>query len=232
MTKYILLDVPNRDSPFVVMQEERIIFDDKIGNKIRYVCEICFKEFNRNNPTHLEKCRIEYPVDCCWCFNQKSPSANIYELSSERGYNRKIMKIIRNMANFSKMEQDIDLPITTTGLLGKNYSSEFSYSQFQCYVFFHFKQIASYCLIQRFVNVFNKVNVVLRDVYTVPCFRGNGHASKIIQQIARRNGKNINELILTSRVSEDLKKVLKKLNINKIRIIDGEDFSTLKYLYL
>ena len=231
MVKYVLIDVDKTEYPYINNPIERIVFENKeIGDK-NYVCEKCYRIFKTNYTKHLEKCDILYPFEETAELDIGN-NGKIYFFGFEYGLNRKIMKSVDNMGNFSKLEQGISGQITTLNLLGKFYDSNNHSSHFLCLVYINYHKIVSYCFIQIYRSNLGSQKVVIRDIYTPFCYRGKKYATILLKTLSKKFDKSIDSLIFSHPVSASLQKVIKKLNINIIKVITNENFNSVRNINL
>lgn len=226
MTKYLSLNLKRSEFPTIINDDSTLIFDDNYPNeKISYVCETCFRILKTQDNNHLEKCNLSYPDYSSLCYEDNGNKIKIFELIDEKGYTRKIMNCIERMAFFSKLEQEIDLRITKRHLVGRGFS---------CYILFCYKTIISYCLVQEYKEGENVIHLILRDIYTSPRFRRNknSYASLLLKIIAKQYGLPLESFLFSAPVSDKLKLVLKKIGLEYITTIQGENFKTIENISL
>ena len=232
--RYVLIDFESgvTRNNFVVVQPERVIWDDKQSNEVRFVCEKCFKDFSSRNLVHLEKCRIEWPLKGL-CSGSRLPSFMLYKIDDERdSLNNRIMGAVIKLARYSKFEQGIDNIIPGRGLLRKRYISLFGTSQFCFYAPFVYKNIIAYCWVQIYSSLFGVKRVVIRDIYVLPVHRNKGIGSEILKVISKEYGKNLDEMIYSMPVSEKLKGLLKKQGVSDYIGIQGENIHSLQICHI
>lgn len=234
MTLYIIINFRKDKDPEKVIfprTEKDIEFNVEDGkSRIIYICDVCFKSFKMRNLAHLEKCRMNWPYQgASLCkFGPKS-GIRIYRIEKEDNYtNKRIIKALTRLGVISKYEQKIDFPITVKGLLGKRYKGFFNNSRYFYYVVFSYKRIVAYALIQVHQSIFsNKINIVIRDLYTFPPLRKGGYATLLLNEIRRQYYKKSNELIFSRPISEKLKELLRSRGLRSILTIQGEKFDTI-----
>lgn len=235
MTKYILIDWKKDKNPSekrFPRIEEDITFEilDSIDDTL-FMCGVCFRTFLKRNMYHFGKCRMEWPYEGSkLCKIIKNPKMRIYEIESKSNpTNDKIVRAIERLGELSKAEQGLGLPISTRGLLNLHRFSLFGFYQHFYFILFSYKNIVAYVLLEVYKNLFfGKTKVIIRDVFTFPTYRMKGCSKKILLEISRKYHIKIKDFLFSEPVSEKLKKLLKSLGINSIKLITGRKFETVK----
>lgn len=234
MTKYILINWEKDKNPHEKFPraEEDISFEIKdLKNETIFICDTCFKTFRSRNMLHLEKCRMEWPYEGSkLCKIIQNPSMRIYKIESKNNsVNKRIIKAISHLGEFSKDEQGLGLPISTEGLLKLPWYSLFGFFQHFYFTLFLYKNIISYALLEVYRNIFfKKTNIIIRDIYTFPPHRQKGHAKKLLLEISRQYHKKVGDFLFSEPVSKHLKNTLKSFGLNKIKIITRRNFRTIR----
>ena len=230
LMKYIFIDFESgiTKNNIVVIQPERVIWDDTREDGIIFICEKCFKEFHTRNLCHLEKCWIGWPIEGI-CGGSRHPSFMLFKIENEKEpANRRIIESIKRLSKFSKLEQGIDNRIPNSGLIGRSFFRGLQYNKFYCYVLFSYKNLIAYCWVQIYSSPFGGKRVVIRDIYSLPSYRHKGLGSEILRVISKEYGKSIGEMVYSMPLSDKLKGLLKKQGIAEYIGIQGENIRSLR----
>lgn len=238
MTRYILIDIEKDKNPNELLprNEEDRYFDikDEVSASL-FICEKCFKTFNTRNLSHLDACRIEWPYqDSNLCKMIMNPKLLIYRINEEKDQvNKKIIFAIDNLGLLSKREQGLDFQISTKRLLGKTYFGIQGNYRYYYYLLFSYKNIVAFCLIQEYRSFFtSKSKIIIKDIYTFPPYRGNNYSYFLISTISKNYGKKVEDLLYTEPLSEPFRFLLKKNNVKKVKTLFGNNFRTIKEVFI